>query len=85
MNEPILRAAKIMAAYDPFGPLHIVVDDGNVDDEWLDSCAANPALTDADREILALLKSMTVEERERAWEYARDLARGTYLAITQRK
>ncbi len=69
MSALMKRAAELMRSVDEFGPLHIVVGDGNVDDNHLAMCEPY-AETDDERELLKLLKAMTVDARDKLWETA---------------
>lgn len=56
---------------DPFGPMHIVVADGNMDDGNLDFCEAEMRKCGAsieEWELLSVLRGMSVEKRDEAWE-----------------
>lgn len=52
---------------DDFGALHIVVSDGNVEDNWLKHCYADPEATDEEREFLVLLESLPYSMRYAAY------------------
>lgn len=69
MNKLMERAAELMRTVDEFGPLHIIVADGNLDDCHLEMCRPH-AETDDERELLILLKVMTVDARDALWETA---------------
>jgi hypothetical protein len=69
MSELMKRAADLMRSVDEFGPLHIIVGDGNVDDIHLEMCV-RLAETEDERELLRLLKAMTVDARDELWETA---------------
>lgn len=53
---------------DPFGILHIIVDDGNVEDRWIDYFA-DKELTQAEEEFLRNLKSLPLNMRYFAYDY----------------
>ena len=55
---------KLIERADPYGALHIVIDDGNCDDIHLEFCRRQPGLTALDSLILARLELLTVEQRE---------------------
>jgi hypothetical protein len=66
------RIFELLTDFDiQFGPLHIAASDGNLDDSNIAFCekevAANGA-TDRERELLALLKSMTEDQRYEVWD-----------------
>jgi hypothetical protein len=69
MSALMKRAAELMRSVDEFGPLHIIVGDGNVDDCHLVMCEPG-AVTEDERELLKLLKAMTVDARDKLWETA---------------
>ena len=72
MNALMERAFELWRAVDEFGPLHIIVSDGNIDDCHIEMCEKNRyderELTDDERELLALLKAMTIDARESLWD-----------------
>jgi hypothetical protein len=72
MNALMRRAAELMRSVDEFGPLHIIVGDGNVDDCHLAMCEPGAA-TDDERELLKLLKAMTLDARDTVWDTAWDV------------
>ena len=59
------HAARLIGEANPWGPLHIVVEDDNFDDEDLESCRTNVSTegSDADKACFAALVEMTVAER----------------------
>ncbi len=67
MNVPELvqRAAELMRSVDEFGPLHIIVADGNIEDCHIEMCEAKTA---DEKELLTLLRGMTADARENLWE-----------------
>lgn len=69
MNALMKRAAELMRSVDEFGPLHIIVGDGNVEDRHLAMCEPD-ATTDDERELLKLLKAMTLDARDKLWDTA---------------
>ena len=82
MTLAILRAANALNRCDEFGPLHIVVADGNINDDCLDFCASPKALNvgryalrDAEIDCLQKLRALNEDERERAWTLAGRLLR----------
>lgn len=57
----------------PFGPMHITVDDGNVDDSHLDFVQRqmiDKGASIEEWELLNKLKELTVQERRDAWDEA---------------
>jgi hypothetical protein len=68
-----LAASHLLCAVDPFGPMHIAVDDGNMTDDDLDFVEGvmrkGGAAAD-EWELLRLLRDMTEEERIELWETA---------------
>lgn len=58
------RLKILLQDVSPSGSLHIVVGDLNVEDEHLDACAALPDITDAEKEILQLLRLFSPERRK---------------------
>ncbi len=79
--EPLSDAARaaipLIQACDGFGPLHIVVADGNVEDGNLDFCETDACLgvhgrdlIDCERACLSALRALPYEQRESAWHAA---------------
>lgn len=80
------KVVRLFRVVDGFGPLHIIVEDGNVDDDddHLDFCEfelnrratalplASPAPGEALLEwaLIAMLRAMSVEAREILWQVA---------------
>lgn len=67
------RAVYLINEVDEFGPMHIAVSDGNMDDSHLDFIQREmdaKGATNLEHELMKLLRSMSVEQREQAWEYA---------------
>lgn len=65
------RLKYLLENVDGFGVMHIVVEDGNMDDGnlyFVETEMAKHGASDDERELLALLRTMTVEEREDAWD-----------------
>ena len=52
---------------DPYGALHIVVEDGNMEDSHLDFCRRQPDLLVWERVLLDELAKLSVDEREEIW------------------
>jgi hypothetical protein len=72
-NFAIVVAASLMDEVDHYGALHVVVDDGNLEDGSLDFCVEyaereDVGLTRAERALLALLRTMRMADREIAYE-----------------
>lgn len=72
------RCVDLLNSVDEFGVMHIIVSDGNMDDhhiEWVEQEMDRGGHRDADeRELLAILKEMTVDERDEAWGIFADAA-----------
>lgn len=66
----IAMVARAMAECDDFGPLHIIVGDGNLDDEDIEFCRSSPhrPLTEHEQVFLTALAQMTSAERHIAFE-----------------
>ena len=74
MNQLMERAAELMKAVDGFGVTHIISEDGNLDDshiafveEQMKTCSPPP--TPEERELIILLKVMTIDAREAVWDH----------------
>jgi len=64
------RAVELMEVVDDFGVMHIVVGDGNVEDgnlAFVEKQMETEGATAEERELIDLLKAMTVETRENVW------------------
>ena len=66
------RAADLFGVVDPFGVTHIITDDGNVEDRHIafvekEMQTCDPPPTEAEQELISLLKAMPVEVRKRDW------------------
>lgn len=62
-----VRVGELLRVVDYFGAMHIVVEDGNVEDRDLDFVEAEMAKAAPiaeEIELLALLRAMTVSERD---------------------
>ena len=58
---------KEMVSYDMhFSNMHIVIEDGNMDDDHIDWCV-NRGVSDEERAVAEWLKSMPVIVREAIW------------------
>jgi hypothetical protein len=79
LDSPAIRAAaEAIGEVNPYGNLHIIVDDWNLEDEHLDFCRAevdsdpydhytrNPSDRAVDSDCLRLLAALTIEERASA-------------------
>ena len=71
-DEDIVAAANLMDTVNHYGPLHVVVDDGNLEDGSLDFCAEYAKrealfLTRDETALLALLRAMPMADREIAY------------------
>lgn len=62
----------------PYGPLHAVIDDGNMEDRNLDAVESEP-LSDTERQCLNALRALPEEQRYAAWEEADRLYREELL------
>lgn len=65
MLYPHSTLRDLIKAADPFGPLHIAIDDGNVDDTSLAFCERQ-GLDTLETEIVRRLKLLSFEDREAA-------------------
>lgn len=61
------RLRYLFREINEFGPLHIIVADGNIDDHHLDACTPKTA---EEAELISLLRKLDVEQRDQAWEQA---------------
>lgn len=68
----IIRAATLINRVDDCGVTHIISSDGNVDDESIAfvECEMAGVGTLDEKELIALLKQMTLEDRGEAYEMA---------------
>jgi hypothetical protein len=55
---------KLIDRADPYGALHIVIEDGNCEDSHLEFCRQQPDILPFEITILDELAKLTVEERE---------------------
>lgn len=69
INDRVLAAVPLIRNGDPFGPLHIVIEDWNLDDENLAYCRAECA-GDPDEPLLDALTALTLSERATAMAIA---------------
>lgn len=60
---------NLMKGLDPYGALHIIIDDGNCEDDHLEFCRKQPDLLVLERVLLDELAKLTVEEREEIWSW----------------
>lgn len=58
---------RLFREVDPFGPLHLVVCDGNVEDDHIDYCLEGPDASDTERAFGLALKNLEVSRREHLW------------------
>lgn len=71
MSKLMERAEELMRSVDEFGVTHIITGDGNVDDgciAFVEKAMDAEGATDDERELIVLLKAMTVEAREKLWD-----------------
>lgn len=73
MNKLMERAAELLRSVNEFGVTHIVTADGNLDDSHLSYVETEmrtciPPPTPDERELIALLKGMTIDARENVWD-----------------
>lgn len=61
------RAKHLLDTLDQFGPLHIIVGDGNLEDGDIAFCEKEPGLSGEELEFLRLLKAMPIDERYDLW------------------
>lgn len=66
VSPAVLDAAAKMDACDPFGDLHVVIDDWNIEDEHIEWCRAKPGLIPLDRAAIDALAALTLDERAAA-------------------
>lgn len=55
-------------AMDPWGPLHIIVSDGNLEDSHITFCEYEEGITEAERAFCKKLRAMSEDEREASWD-----------------
>jgi hypothetical protein len=67
MKHTAKSLAPRMAAADQFGALHLVVSDGNVDNENIKFCLSDPNITEEERELAKDLLSVPEQVREDAY------------------
>lgn len=67
-TTPLVVKAIEMVYKDDFmgGACHIVVDDWNIEDEWIDTILDKTDLTGTERYCMKMMRSMTFEERATA-------------------
>ena len=71
LRTPEIEAvAKLIEAADPYGALHIVVDDWNLEDDHIQFCRAEDRATDDERALCDRLLAMTLKERASAMALA---------------
>jgi hypothetical protein len=73
MSKLIERATELMQSVDEFGVTHIITGDGNLEDSHIafvekEMRTCTPPPTADERELIALLKAMTIDAREDMWE-----------------
>lgn len=67
----IIPMAKLCAAQDEFGALHIVVSDGNLEDEHIEFCLQSDDITEEETKFARkLLEEYTEEQRAMVWEFS---------------
>lgn len=68
ITPAVVEAARLSYEANPSGPLHITVDDYNVEDTSIANCAAQVGdrWTEADRACLSAFQALTVSERTHA-------------------
>jgi hypothetical protein len=65
----VLPMASEWQKQNEFGALHIVVSDGNVEDEHIEYCLKEPNITESEREFAnRLLEDYTESQRHMVWE-----------------
>lgn len=65
-HEETDRLVELLPSVNPFGALHIVVDDWNLEDEHIEFCKGQPDAEDIDLEVADIMLRMTVEQRATA-------------------
>lgn len=66
VNENVLKCYKILPHINPCGPLHIIVEDFNIEGEFIESCSRDKDLNEQEKELLDLFRTMTLQERASA-------------------
>ena len=62
-NPAVIRAAEMAKRVEPYGAMHIIVDDCNVDDEDIEFCLKLNDCNDADRAFAQAMMPLTYQER----------------------
>lgn len=67
------RAGELMRSVNEFGVTHIITGDGNMDDSHIafvekEMNTCSPPPTEDERELITLLKMMTIDAREGLWD-----------------
>ncbi len=73
MSDQFERVVQLFGTVDAYGVTHIATDDGNLEDRnlaFLEREMATHPTTDDERELITLLKAMSVDDRYEAWEAA---------------
>lgn len=68
LETPLEHVARLLQACDPFGPLHIVVGDCNLEDRHLAWCEANGRLNETEQRCVAALRALSLGNRYLAYE-----------------
>lgn len=71
MSKLLERAIELMQSVDEFGVTHIITGDGNLEDgniAFVEKGMKTRGATDDERELIALLKSMTIDARYKVWD-----------------
>jgi len=62
------RVIKGFRDLDDFGPLHIIVSDGNLEDHWIDRIAEEDEISEEERSFLKDLRSLPITMRYIAYD-----------------
>lgn len=52
-----------------WGPLHIVVSDGNIEDHWITECEMQDGLSEQEVEFLKVMRELSEDDRFLVWEH----------------
>lgn len=66
VNDRVIAAARLVEPVDPYGALHVIVDDFNIEDEHILSARDDGDLTSDDLALLDAFEKMTEDERASA-------------------
>lgn len=63
ITDAVKKWAPVFREIDPYGAMHIVVDDWNLDDDNLKFCRNYVGVTQQEIELIDAMLAMTIEER----------------------